>query len=249
LRTVVVEDEVHSRRYLCELLAQEPDIAVIGEVGDGLKGVDLIRTLSPDAVFLDIQMPGLDGFELIEELGFERMPAFVFVTAYAEHAVRAFEFEAVDYLCKPFDRDRLQAALERLRRRLCHRSLAGVIQGDTLEGARDGKWLARIAVKTESGAVVFLPTQQILWLESANKYVVLRTTSQSFILRQTLQNLTAQLDPTKFIRIHRCTVVRKGAIREAHPLFHGDFLITLHNGAELTLSRTWRDSFFEQMNW
>ncbi|MBS1871578.1 MAG: response regulator transcription factor [Acidobacteria bacterium] len=237
ISVVVVEDEVHSRRYLCELLSQEEGVSVAGAAENGCQALDLIRASQPDLVFLDIQMPGMDGFEVIEAFGADRMPPVVFVTAHGEHAIRAFEFEAVDYLRKPYHRDRLRAALERVRRRLGR------------GGQAVGKWLARIVVRRESGAIAFIPVADILRIESANKYVVVRTAAESFVVRNTMQGLAAQLDPAEFIRIHRCMIVRKRSIRGATPLFHGDYLISLEDGSEITLSRTWRDAFFEQMNW
>jgi len=247
VRTLIVEDEPHARHYLSKLLTGEPEVAIVGEASSGAEGVDLIRKVSADLVFLDIQMPDVSGFDLIAEIGVEKMPAFVFVTAYSEFAVRAFEVEAVDYLCKPFDRDRLSASLERAIRRLHLKNAAAA--GDGLDAFHDkpGAWLLRIPIKERNG-IVFVPVDGILWIEAKDKYVELHTPDRAYLARQTIQSLEESLDPKQFVRIHRSTIVRKAAVRGLHPLFHGDYLMRLSNGTELTLSRNFRESFFMQMS-
>lgn len=247
MRTVLVEDEPHARQYLRELLAEEEGIAVVGEASGGVEGVDLIRKLLPDLVFLDVQMPELDGFHVIEEVGTESMPAFVFVTAYSEYAVRAFEVEAVDYLCKPFDRDRLVLSLERAMRRLEVRNTQDVGGIDKVKYSGENHWLPRLTIRDEKG-ITFVPVEQILWIESANKYAVIHTPDGTHIIRQTIQSLHHSLNPKQFVRIHRSTLVRKDAVRGLHPLFHGDYIVKLKNGSELTLSRNFRQEFFSQMS-
>jgi two-component system, LytTR family, response regulator len=245
MRTILVEDEPHARQYLRELLAEEEGVAVVGEASGGVEGIGLIRKLLPDLVFLDIQMPELDGFKVIEEIGSESMPALVFVTAYSEYAVRAFDVEAVDYLCKPFDRDRLAVSLERAMRRLEIRN--GRAAGDLDKDTAENQWLPRLAIRDEKG-ITFVPVDQILWIEAANKYAVIHTPGGTHITRQTIQSLHLSLDPKQFVRIHRSTLVRKDAVRGLHPLFHGDYIVKLKNGAELTLSRNFRQEFFRQMS-
>jgi two-component system, LytTR family, response regulator len=247
VRTLIVEDEPHARRYLRQLLADEPAVAIVGEASNGTDGADLIRKVSPDLVFLDIQMPDLSGFDLIAEVGAERMPAFVFVTAYSEFAVRAFEVEAVDYLCKPFDRERLWASLERAIRHLHLRNAASGEDGLSAAQDKSDRWLSRIPIKDRNG-IVFVPVDAILWIEAADKYVELHTSDRTYLARQTIQNLEESLDPKEFVRIHRSTIVRKTAVRGLHPLFRGDYLVRLNNGTELTLSRNFRESFFTQMS-
>ena len=241
IRTLIVDDEPHARRYLRELLGGELDVVVAGEAASGVEGLDLIRKLSPDIVFLDIQMPGLDGFEMVEQSDAEKIPAFVFVTGYSEYAVKAFDIEAVDYLCKPFDKGRLSIALERAIRRL------GVRDGGPARQAGENPWLSRLAIKAENG-IVFVPVEQILWIEAANKYVVVHTAGGEHVARQTIQSLEDTLDPKEFVRIHRSILIRKAAVRGLHPLFHGDYIVKLTNGAELTLSRNFRASFFSRMS-
>jgi two-component system LytT family response regulator len=240
IRALIVDDEPHARRYLCELLDGESEVLVIGEGSSGAEGIEQIRALSPDVVFLDIQMPDLDGFAMVERLDSAKVPLFIFVTGYSEYAVKAFEIEAVDYLCKPFDKERLLISLERAIRRIGSREV--VVSGN--EGER---WLTRLSIKDENG-IVFVPVEQILWIEAANKYVVIYTAAGSHIARQTIQSFEDSLDPRKFVRIHRSIVVQKAAVRGLHPLFHGDYLVNLVNGAELTLSRSFRESFFYQMS-
>jgi two-component system, LytTR family, response regulator len=239
MRALIVDDELHARRYLQELLGNETEVTVVGEAATGTEGLDLLRELSPDLVFLDIQMPGLDGFGMVEGVAAETSPMFIFVTGYSEYAVRAFEIEAVDYLCKPFDKERLSIALERAARHFHARQVA-------LESGRDTQYLSRLSIKEEDG-IVFVPVDQILWIEAANKYVVVHTINHQHILRQTIQSLEDTLDPKQFVRIHRSILVRKAAVRGLHPLFHGDYLVKLSNGVELTLSRSFRGTFFQQI--
>lgn len=241
IRTLIIDDEPHARGYLRELLGGEKDLVIAGEAESGVEGVELIRKLSPDIAFLDIQMPGLGGFEMIQQVEIENRPIFIFVTGYSEFAVKAFEVEAVDYLCKPFDKERLSISLERAMRRLGTRDN---LSGDKAEAT---PWLSRLAIKDENG-IVFVPVDEILWIEAANKYVVVHTTTHTHIVRQTIKSLEDTLDPKEFLRIHRSILVRKAAVRGLHPLFHGDYIVKLTNGAELTLSRSFRGSFFSQMS-
>ncbi len=234
-RVLIVEDEAHARHYLRELLEGEPHVEVVGESSNGVQGVQQIRELSPDIVFVDIQMPGLDGFGMIDQIA--GPPLFVFVTGYNEYAVKAFEIEAVDYLCKPFDRERLSISIERALRRL----------NSTVPSVADSQWLSRLSIKDDE-RILFVPVDEIIWIEAANKYVVVYTPTGSHISRQTIQGLEDQLNPREFVRTHRSTLVRKAAVRGLHPLFHGDYIVKLVNGAEVPLSRSFRGSFFREMS-
>jgi two-component system LytT family response regulator len=236
-RVLIVEDEAHARHYLRELLEGEPHVAVVGESSNGVHGAQQIRELSPDIVFVDIQMPGLDGFGMIDQIAGSRPPLFVFVTSYSEYAVRAFEIEAVDYLCKPFDKERLSTSIERAIRRL----------NSAVPSAVGSQWLTRLSIKDDE-RILFVPVDEIIWIEAANKYVVVYTPTGSHISRQTIQGLEDQLNPREFVRTHRSTLVRKAAVRGLHPLFHGDYIVKLVNGAEVTLSRSFRGSFFREMS-
>lgn len=210
---------------------------VVGESSNGVQGAQQIRELSPDIVFVDIQMPGLDGFGMIDRIAGPRPPLFVFVTSYSEYAVRAFEIEAVDYLCKPFDKERLSTSIERAIRRL----------NSAAPSAGGNQWLTRLSIKDDE-RILFVPVDEIIWIEAANKYVVVYTPAGSHILRQTIQGLEDQLNPREFVRTHRSTLVRKAAVRGLSPLFHGDYIVKLVNGAEVTLSRSFRGSFFREMS-
>ena len=236
-RVLIVEDEQHARRYLRGLLDDEAELCVVGESTNGVEGIQQIRELSPDIVFVDIQMPGIDGFGMIDRLAGTRPPLFIFVTGYSEYAVRAFEIEAIDYLCKPFDKDRLSVSIERALRRL--------YQADS--GAVENQWLTRLSMK-DGERLVFVPVDEIVWIEAANKYVVIHTAVETHVSRQTIQGLAEKLDPREFVRTHRSTLVRKAAVRGLHPLFHGDYIVKLVNGAEVTLSRSFRGSFFREMS-
>jgi two-component system LytT family response regulator len=236
-RVLIVEDEAHARHYLRELLEGEPLVEVVGESSNGVQGAQQIRELSPDIVFVDIQMPGLDGFGMIDQIAASRPPLFVFVTSYSEYAVRAFEIEAVDYLCKPFDKERLSTSIERAIRRLNSAAPSG----------GGNQWLTRLSIKDDE-RILFVPVDEIIWIEAANKYVVVYTPAGSHILRQTIQGLADQLNPREFVRTHRSTLVRKAAVRGLHPLFHGDYIVKLVNGAEVTLSRSFRGPFFREMS-
>jgi two-component system, LytTR family, response regulator len=246
-RVIIVEDEYQARRYLRELLAGEETIAIVGEAGSGAEGVDLIRRMSPDLVFLDIQMPDFNGFDLIAQIGVRQMPVFIFVTAYPDYAVRAFEVEAVDYICKPFDRDRLSASVERALRRLQIQDSLAAAEDLSAAPIAVEQWLSRITIKENEG-IIFVPVNEVLWIEAADKYVVIHTAHRNHLARQTIQSLENRLDPKDFVRIHRSTIVRKAAVRGLHPLFHGDYIVRLTDGAELTLSRNYRESFFHQMS-
>ncbi len=236
-RVLIVDDESTARRYLRELLDDEPQVEVVGESSNGARGSEQILELSPDVVFVDIQMPDLDGFGMLEQIAGARAPLFVFITGYSEYAVRAFEIEAVDYICKPFDKDRLLVAVERALRRLSSVEPRG----------GQSQWLSRLSIRSEE-RIEFVPVEEILWIEAANKYVVIHTVAGSHILRQTIQSLEDGLNPREFVRTHRSTLVRKAAVRGLHPLFHGDYIVKLANGAEVTLSRSFRGAFFREMS-
>jgi two-component system, LytTR family, response regulator len=247
IRTVIVDDEPLARERLHAWIEAEPDLELVAECGDGREAVEVITREKPELVFLDVQMPELNGFEVLEALG-EGMPrALIFVTAFDQFAVKAFEVHAVDYLLKPFDRDRFRAALGRARDRI-QRQPAGDLQRELaalMAGLRrPDKPVARLAIKSE-GRVLLVKTAEIDWIEAADNYVILHVGAQNHVLRETLTALEGRLDPAKFLRISRSTIVSIDQIKELQPLFHGEHLVLLRSGAKLTLSRNYRDKLRE----
>ena len=244
LRVLIVDDEPLAREGLRMHLAQEPDIAVVGESADGVEAVEAIARLEPDLVFLDIQMPGVDGFGVIERVGIERMPAVVFVTAYDEFALQAFEAHALDYLLKPFDEERFRRALERARTQLRGRARRNLEERLVrLIDARNtrSEYVERLVVRA-GGRILILRVDDIDWIEAAANYVRLHVGGKSYLLRETMSGIERKLDPARFVRVHRSTIVRIDRIRELEPLFQGDYLIVLQDGSRLTSSRGYRSS-------
>ncbi|OQA37773.1 MAG: Transcriptional regulatory protein YehT [Acidobacteria bacterium ADurb.Bin340] len=239
LRALIVDDEDLARQRIRHLLQKEPDVEIVGECAHGVEAVRAIESLSPDLVFLDIQMPELDGFGVIEAVGADRMPATLFVTAFDQHALRAFEVHALDYLLKPFDPERFRAALDRARR-WCATGGRPDLEG-LLEGVRrERPWLDRILVR-QGDRHVLLRCSQIQWIEAEDNYVRLHVEGTSHLLRQTLTGLLQRLDPAQFRRIHRSAIVNLDFIRELQPWTSGDHLVLMRDGTKLTLSRTFRD--------
>ena len=247
IRALIVDDEPVARRGVRLSLRGEDDIEIVGECGDGRAAVAAIREHRPDLVFLDVQMPLLDGFGVVEAVGPENLPAVVFVTAYDEHAVRAFEAGALDYLLKPFERERFRKTLARARRRIhapdrddLGRRLAallGELRPDRV-GER-AKHLERIAVR-EAGRIIFLGADEIDWIEAQGNYVRLHAGRDSHLLRETMDGIEAKLDPAKFVRIRRSAIVRVERIRELQTLFNGEYAVRLQDGTRLTSSRRYR---------
>ena len=249
IRTVVVDDEPVARERIVGLLNQEKDIEVVGEYSDGTQAVSAIQQQHPDLVFLDVQMPACDGFGVIQQLGAEQMPAVVFVTAYDEYALKAFEVHAIDYLLKPFGRDRfaqtLQHAREHLERRRAGdlgKRLMALVQDIKPEPQR----LDRLVVKS-GGRVFFLRTQEIDWIEAAGNYVRLHLGEESHLFRETMNNMEGRLDVQRFVRIHRSRIVNTDRIKEMQPWFNGEYVVVLQNGTRLTLSRGYREKLQERL--
>jgi two-component system LytT family response regulator len=248
VRTLIVDDEPLARERIRTLLAGEPDVVVVGECTNGREAVRALRGQPADLVFLDVQMPGRNAFEVIADVGPERMPAVVFVTAYDEYALRAFEVHAVDYLLKPFDAERFHEALRRARARVKDRDATGAGTA-----AVDGSLLAllhqlaghparadRLAVRS-SGGIAFVGTDDVDYAEACGNYVRLHCGAARHLMRETMLALEARLDPRRFARIHRSTLVNLDRVKELHPLFHGDWELVLANGTRLTLTRHYRE--------
>ncbi len=249
IRTVVVDDEPMARERLVSLLGQEKDIELIGECADGSQAISAIQQQQPDLVFLDVQMPACDGFRVIEHVGAERMPAVVFVTAYDEYALKAFEVHAIDYLLKPFGRDRFQQTLQHARAHV-ERRRAGDLGRRLMALVQDIKpepqKMDRLVVKS-GGRVFFLRTDDIEWVEAAGNYVRLHLASDSHLFRETMNNMEGRLDGQRFVRIHRSRIVNTDRIKELQPWFNGEYVVVLHNGTRLTLSRGYREKLQERL--
>ena len=238
LRVLLADDEAPARRKLARFLEDHADVELVGQAANGIDAVDLIAMTQPDVVFLDIHMPDLDGLGVAEAmLARERPPRIVFVTAHDRYAVKAFEVSALDYLLKPYDRDRFERALERTRRALETEPAAGSGLADMLAAVRKEERYARRLLVSNDGRSSFVPVGEIRRLESDGNNVVVHCRSASFSLRSTLESLEARLDPEQFARVHRTHLINIDDIAEVNPWFHGDYKIKLRDGSELTWSR------------
>jgi two-component system LytT family response regulator len=243
LRALVVDDEILARRALLRLLKSDREINVIGQCGDGVSAVDAIRRTKPDLVFLDVQMPEMDGFRVVETVGVDQMPVTIFVTAFDRYALNAFDANAVDYLLKPFAPDRLSRALARARDRLHDRQNRDTAQRlfSLLDSRYQSDYAQRITVST-GGRIVFISVNEIDWIEAEGNYARLHVARHIYDVRETLQALVEKLDPREFVRIHRSTIVNATRIREVQPWFQGSHIVLLQTGEELRMSRYQRDA-------
>ena len=238
-----MDDEPLARERIRGLLAEDADVEVIGECSDGKEAVESIRRLAPDLVFLDVQMAEMDGFSVLDEVG-DRIPAVIFVTAYDQHALKAFEVHALDFLLKPFDRERFWQAVARIKDHLQF-ATPGVLNQRILSLLEDLRrpqpgHVDRLALKT-GGRVSFLRADEIDWIEGEGNYARLHVAKQSHLIRETMNQLESRLDPSRFLRIHRSTIVNTERIKEIQPLFNGAYGVLLKDGTRLTLSRGYRD--------
>lgn len=248
-KTIIIDDEVLARKRLNSLLATQPDFELIEECANGVEALEAINSLQPDLIFLDIQMPDLDGFGVVRQLSPDNLPLIIFVTAYDQYALKAFEVHAVDYLLKPFDDDRFHAALDHVRAQLnrpvestvnqkIFAMLAEIQSGN--QKNTSGHYLKRIAVKS-AGTIHFVRSEEIEWIEAAGIYIKLHCGKRTHLMRQTMQQIESQLNPAHFLRIHRSTIINIDAVKSLHPHDHGEYIVRLVNGAELKLSRNYRD--------
>jgi two-component system LytT family response regulator len=246
IRVLIVDDEPLARHGLRELLNVDHAIEVIGECEDGFQAIEMIRSSKPDLVFLDIQMPELDGFGVIKKVGPEKMPMVIFVTAYDEFAIRAFDVHALDYLLKPMDPVRFRIALDRARSAIETKSSLSLNKKlvSLLEDIKsETGFLDRLAVKT-SGKITFLKTVDIDWIDADGDYVCVNVRGNKHLMRGKISELETKLDPKHFARIHRSTIVNIERIKEVEPLFYGEYSVLLHTGTKLTLSRSYREKLF-----
>ncbi len=254
IRTLIVDDEPLGRAGMRVLLERDAEIEIVGECANGGEAVAAIRANAPDLLFLDVQMPEMDGFEVLAQVPTERLPVVVFVTAHDQHALRAFEVHALDYLLKSYSDERFEAALRRAKEQIRQKKVNEVSarlmalldsrrqernHAEAQTPTENGAYLTRLVVKS-GGRVYFLKTSEIDWIEAADYYVYLHTGAKSHLLRETMNELEKQLDPAKFSRIHRSTIVHLDRIKELQPQAHGDYVVILQNGAHLKLSRSYR---------
>lgn len=240
IRACIVDDEPLARERIRTLLEQEPDVQIVGECGDGGEAIAEIRATRPDLVFLDVQMPVVDGFGVLQALDSELPPAVIFVTAYDQYALQAFEVHALDYLLKPFNGKRFKKAIERARDELARAGGNGTVNErliSLLENLREERRPPERLVLKSSGRVAFLKVDEIDWIEAEGNYVRLHVGAISHLLRETMKGIEAKLDPNRFIRIHRSTIVNSDRIKELQPLFHGEYAVILQDGTRLTASR------------
>ncbi len=267
VRVLIVDDETLARQRVRRLLQSETDVEIVGEAESGQEAVKLIRELRPDLVCLDVQMPGLDGFGVLREIEGELAPMVLFITAYDEHAQRAFDVHAVDYVLKPLDADRFKAAFDRARRQRAH-AVAAERLGELLETVRrladgtsspdlrpegngagaatNGSYASRILVK-QDGRMFFVKTTEIDWIEADRNYVRLHVGKTSHTIRDKISHLEETLDPRLFARIHRSTIVNLNRVREMQQWFSGDYVVILEDGSKLRLSRHYRDRVEKQV--
>jgi two-component system LytT family response regulator len=254
IRTLIVDDESLSRARVRRMLKEESDIEIIGECRNGKEALRFILQEKPDLVFLDVQMPEMSGLEVLQTVGAKAVPALVFVTAFDQYAIQAFDFYALDYLLKPFSRERFKQTVERIREQIRQQQQLGNETGiigqpphmledrlvSLIQDLREKKYLRRIVVKTE-GRVFFLATDEIDWIGAAGNYLELHVGKATHLVRETMHGIESKLDPIKFLRIHRSIIVNIDRIKEMHPMFSGDYTVNLKDGTELPLSRSFRD--------
>jgi two-component system, LytTR family, response regulator len=243
IRALLVDDEPPARSRLRALLRGEADVEIVGEAGDGAAAVEAIRAAAPDLVFLDVQMPVLDGLGVVDAIGVDDMPAVVFVTAYDQHALRAFEIGAVDYLLKPFAPSRFRQVLERARQRVGRSDLRAVL------AAEPRRHLERVLVRADEHREVLLPVDRVDVIRADGNLVRFLGPDGEFTRRGTLAAIEERLDRAAFLRINRSEIVRVGAIREVQPWFHGDYRVLLTDGATLSWSRRYRAARRSDFEW
>jgi two-component system, LytTR family, response regulator len=246
IRTIIVDDERYARLKLRDFLEQEPDIDIVGEAGAGQEAIQAIKKMKPDLVFLDIQMPGLDGFQVLESIDRKSLPCVIFATAYDQYALRAFDVHALDYLLKPFDQTRFRAALDRARE--CIRMKA------TDESYRDrlAEFIQEIREKSsyttrffvhKKKKIVYVKANDVGWIAAEGNYAVVHASDGDHLLRESLAGLEKKLDPREFVRVNRSTIINLDFVKEIQPFFHGEFVVVLKNDRRVTVTRTYRAKF------
>jgi len=243
IRTLIVDDEPLARQLLRGMLTEHRDIELIGEADSGTAALSAILSLRPDLVLLDVQMPGMNGFEVLESLPADRLPEVLFVTAYDQYALRAFQVHAIGYLLKPFDEERLAAALDGARRRLLGPA-ATVDSSSILSLLKDlhqkTSYVERLAIRTGERAIL-LPVAQIDRIEADGKYLNVICGAQTHTMRETMTRIATRLNPSRFVRVSRSAIVNLDRVREIQPWFRGEYVLVMHDGAQITTTRAYRD--------
>ncbi len=246
LRVMIVDDEPLARQAIRLLLEGDPEVEVVGECS-GVDGAAVVERTRPDLMFLDVQMPEVDGFDLLEELGIDRAPVVIFVTAYSEHALRAFEVHAVDYVLKPIADERFARALARGKELVRLRRGGEPADPNLAALLREHSRRTRRILVRERDRTRVIDVDTIDWIEAADYYAVIHVGGESHLLRETMNELEQRLDPVQFFRVHRSTIIRLDRVREIHPLFRGDRELVLADGSRVRLSRTRRAAFETQL--
>jgi two-component system, LytTR family, response regulator len=247
IRTLIVDDEPLARRNLRVLLEKDPQIEILEECRNGREAVKAINTLSPDLIFLDIQMPEMDGFDVLEHVGPEHIQAIIFVTAFDQYALKAFDVHALDYLLKPFDDERFAHALKRAKEQIAaheinrlSKRLLALLEERESERKDQKSYLTRLMIK-DAGRMTLLKVDEIDFIEADGNYAKLHAGRKAHLLREKMNDLEGRLDPVKFVRIHRSIIVNLERIKEMHPHFNGDYIVVLDDGRQLRMSRTRRE--------
>jgi two-component system LytT family response regulator len=238
IRAVIVDDEPLPRERIATLLADHPEVDIVAQCGDGAEAVRTVAELKPDLLFLDIQMPELDGFEVLEALEGDQLPAVIFVTAFDEYAVRAFEVSAIDYLLKPIDPARFEQALGRALQRMATSSEAsGELLAFLSRWRAQRGYAARFVVRS-GGKLSFVRPRDVDWIDAAGNYVRLHSGGRQHLLRETMKSIESRLDPEQFVRVHRSAIVNIDRVVSLEPYFHGEYVVVMRDGSKLTSSRS-----------
>ena len=246
IRCLIVDDEPAARGALRSLLEPEFDIEIAGELADGETALKFLRKQPTDLLFLDIQMPEMDGFEVLRRLDGTHIPVIIFVTAYDQYALRAFDSEAVDYLLKPYSDERFHQALARARRHVRSGRIGSVSEqlrrllNRTAAPEPAGEYRSRLLIKHD-GRITILPLAEVDWLEADGDMVKVHTGNRTLLVRETMKELESQIDPGRFVRIHRSTIISVDRIKELQPYFKGDYVVVLSDGTNLKLSRRFKN--------
>ena len=250
IRTIIADDETLARKKLRLLLQAEIGVEIVDECKDGKHAIDAVLAHRPDLILLDVQMPNGDGFEVLNSIPVDRLPIVIFTTAHDQYAIRAFEAHALDYLLKPFNHERLHRAIERAKAEILkshEQSVRARILDLLATSKAESRQIRRLVIRT-SGRVVFLDLNEIDWIEAAANYVRLHSGKNSYLLREGIGHLAAKLDPDRFVRIHRSSIVNVSRIRELQPCESGEYIAVLRNGKELSCSRGCRPQLLRLIN-